>query len=448
MKYAFKIFLLLLFTVSISELSVLHAQYLINPSCEGEVRDNIPPPAWDPCGFGSSPDTPPGIIDIFLEAQDGNTYMSLRTRAANPSLDPEWQGTLDKSATPLLIPFHANHCYSFVAALATDGEVDFYQEEEPLPTEPVKFQVYGYTDTCEDADILAETEEILNDSWADYELFIVPDLTYTGIVLQSYYLTEGNTYHGITLVDDIRIEEVDYADVVKWDTAVDFNTVIELQASGGTNYIWYDPDNRLSCTDCFNPTVTIFEDETFYVEFENNTGCTVRERFIIQSLRCTTVNTVIIMDESLNIGDTPMLEASWSPVYNWTPTINLSCEHCQTPVALIEGPVEYQCTVYDEEGCKTIERFIIRVEIVVPDVFTPNGDGYNDMFVIKNLPENSELKIFDRNGVLLFTSDNYMQEWDGRDLRGKILPTGNYWYTLAIPYIPEPWNGSIYLKRN
>ena len=426
----------------------LKAQYLENPSFEGDVRDNYPPPPWDSCSFGSSPDTPPGIINIFLAPQDGNTYVSLRTRAANPTLDPQYQATVDRCAAPLLIPLEAQRCYSFTVALARDTEVDFYGEDEPLPTEPVKFQVWGYTDNCEEADLLAETEAINNLEWQDYELSLVPQETYTSIVLQSNYVTEGNTYHGMNLVDNIRIEEVSYGYSMRLDTAVNFNTTLQLNASEGVNYQWNDPNDLLSCTDCQSPVTTIYDDAIYYVEFENSTGCNVQEQFSIHSLRCQSISTVVKMDESLDIGDTPILEASWSPMYTWYPTVNLSCEHCQTPIATIYGPAQYQCEIYDDNGCTIIERFIIDVEIHIPDVFTPNRDGINDLFVIRNLPEGAKLKVFDRNGIILFESDNYQQDWDGSDKNGKLLNQDNYWYTLTLPYAPDNVYGNIYLKRN
>ncbi len=64
---------------------------------------------------------------------------------------------------------------------------------------------------------------------------------------------------------------------------------------------------------------------------------------------------------------------------------------------------------------------------VIPNVFTPYpaSPGYNDYFEIKNLPRNSLLKIWDRWGLLVFTSDDYRNNWDAANLNSDI-----YYYIL------------------
>ncbi|MEI6124719.1 MAG: gliding motility-associated C-terminal domain-containing protein [Bacteroidota bacterium] len=64
----------------------------------------------------------------------------------------------------------------------------------------------------------------------------------------------------------------------------------------------------------------------------------------------------------------------------------------------------------------------------IPNVFTPNGDGYNDVFVVINLdkyPENS-LIVADRNGKIVFDKNNYQNNWDAQN-----IPDGSYYYILS-----------------
>jgi gliding motility-associated-like protein len=63
-----------------------------------------------------------------------------------------------------------------------------------------------------------------------------------------------------------------------------------------------------------------------------------------------------------------------------------------------------------------------------PNVITPNGDGINDIFEIENLPENTEVIILNRWGNVVFSSDNYQNNWDGKDTSGKELVDGVYTY--------------------
>jgi gliding motility-associated-like protein len=87
------------------------------------------------------------------------------------------------------------------------------------------------------------------------------------------------------------------------------------------------------------------------------------------------------------------------------------------------------------------------VEISIPNAFSPNGDGVNDVFRIRGLPENSTLIIFDRAGHTLFTSSSYANDWDGKDRAGNMLNSGTYWYVLSVPGVSEEYKGFIYLKR-
>ena len=84
--------------------------------------------------------------------------------------------------------------------------------------------------------------------------------------------------------------------------------------------------------------------------------------------------------------------------------------------------------------------------VVAPDVMTPNGDGYNDMFVIDGLEAwpNSSLKIFDRWGRLVYGSDNYQNDWAGtkRDT-DKLVSSGTYYWVLVREIDEEPTHGYV-----
>ncbi|MFT4536983.1 MAG: gliding motility-associated-like protein [Saprospiraceae bacterium] len=92
-------------------------------------------------------------------------------------------------------------------------------------------------------------------------------------------------------------------------------------------------------------------------------------------------------------------------------------------------------------GCDSIILLDLTVEpaIVVlgnnfPNSFTPNGDGFNDYFVIPALqfnPQdfpNNEFTVFSRGSQVLFQAKPYNNDWDGRAEKGNVLPTGTYYY--------------------
>jgi gliding motility-associated-like protein len=75
------------------------------------------------------------------------------------------------------------------------------------------------------------------------------------------------------------------------------------------------------------------------------------------------------------------------------------------------------------------------IPFAIPNAFTPNGDGKNDKFkIIFNNPTGASLilQIFNRNGVLLFTSTDMNKEWDGTSLKGAMQDMGIYFVKYRI----------------
>lgn len=73
--------------------------------------------------------------------------------------------------------------------------------------------------------------------------------------------------------------------------------------------------------------------------------------------------------------------------------------------------------------------------ITIPNVFTPNDDGYNDEFQISVSGETIKtfgIKIYNSWGTLLFSSKNINVSWDGRTIAGEKAAQGSYFYMVTI----------------
>lgn len=71
-------------------------------------------------------------------------------------------------------------------------------------------------------------------------------------------------------------------------------------------------------------------------------------------------------------------------------------------------------------------------ELMIPEGFSPNGDGVNDKFVIHHLGSlKADVTIFNVNGRVLYTSPDYQNDWDGRTEQGP-LADGTYYYTIRL----------------
>ena len=81
-----------------------------------------------------------------------------------------------------------------------------------------------------------------------------------------------------------------------------------------------------------------------------------------------------------------------------------------------------------------------------PNVITPNSDGTNDVFEIQNLPENTKVLILNRWGNIVFSSDNYQNNWDGNSQNGQELTDGVYTYKFTTE-LGKVGHGFVHLIR-
>ncbi|QTN38045.1 gliding motility-associated C-terminal domain-containing protein [Cryomorphaceae bacterium] len=97
------------------------------------------------------------------------------------------------------------------------------------------------------------------------------------------------------------------------------------------------------------------------------------------------------------------------------------------------GPGDYDLEVEDEEGCSSRERITLTDElegctIQVPNVFSPNGDGNNDVFIIQGLAGRlNTFRVYNRWGTKVYDRINYLNDWSPRD-----LSEGTYYYVLSV----------------
>jgi gliding motility-associated-like protein len=127
---------------------------------------------------------------------------------------------------------------------------------------------------------------------------------------------------------------------------------------------------------------------------------------------------------------------------------NFTCSTLSLEVAPANGSPGWGNLALDRLEMEEIDELPLDMgELVIPNVFTPNGDGFNDVLVISGLRSGSSLIIYDRTGNEVFISDHYEQDWDGRNKEGRDVPPGTYWYILSPSNTEEVFKGFIYLKR-
>ncbi len=227
-----------------------------------------------------------------------------------------------------------------------------------------------------------------------------------------------------------------------------FGSSIQLNGSGGSNYLW-SPASGLSNARAANPVFIPSQPGvyTFTLSVTNAAGCTSKklDTVIITILPPAKVfagnDTSVAVNQPLQLHAEDISSSGFNS-YTWSPSLGLNNAFIKNPELLLPGVGTYRYTVTAKTaaGCEASDDITIKVFIkpalYVPNAFTPNGDGRND--VLKVIPVGiKELKyfsIYNRFGELVFTTKNLSAGWDGVYKRQKQDPNTFVWIAEAIDF--------------
>lgn len=225
------------------------------------------------------------------------------------------------------------------------------------------------------------------------------------------------------------------------DTTVCSSAVVNLFANGaGTNNYNWAPSTGLSVTSGSVTTASINNTTSYTVTGTDANGCSNSD-----------VVTVTI-DNSFNVSFNANPTTGMAPlgvtfnntstgtgsfIWNFgdgSPTNSTS----NNPAHEYQFEGSYQATLYGVSslGCLDSASITIVVEeqfvVVIPNVFTPNGDGLNDDFhiTLKGV-KSAECLVYDRWGLLMYKFNPEVEDWPGKTRNGKICPDGSYYYILT-----------------
>lgn len=136
--------------------------------------------------------------------------------------------------------------------------------------------------------------------------------------------------------------------------------------------------------------------------------------------------------------------------YKWSPAVGLSRDDVANPLIRPEKDTNYTLTVTSDMGCAVIGSVFVHVlpEIDLPNSFSPNGDGINDVWNIRYLDTypKATVEVYNRNGTRVFNSNGYKQPFDG-NFHNQPLPVGIYYYIVNPRNGREAITGSLTLIR-
>ncbi|HSK12529.1 MAG TPA: PKD domain-containing protein, partial [Phnomibacter sp.] len=190
----------------------------------------------------------------------------------------------------------------------------------------------------------------------------------------------------------------------------------------------------------FFPANALSSDNQVIYNFVADNGCEADLPFMIKVVALPVVNAG---PDRVSLEAKPVqLNGTVSPgvvSFSWNPISNMSDPSVLNPVVNPPNNTQYVLTAIGEANCLAMDSVFVTVlpGLFIPNAFSPNGDGINDVWVIKHLDEypGSSVQIFDRYGKVVFSSIGYNQPWDGKQ-NGIPLPSGVYYYII------DPKNGA------
>lgn len=119
--------------------------------------------------------------------------------------------------------------------------------------------------------------------------------------------------------------------------------------------------------------------------------------------------------------------------YKWSPSAGLDRDDVKNPVASPLTDTRYVVSITSDEGCELSDDILIKVleKPVIPNAFSPNGDGVNDVWNIQYLDSYPGVivSIYNRFGIKVYGSIGYLNPWNAFS-NGEPVPVGTYYYVI------------------
>ncbi|HFC00022.1 MAG TPA: T9SS type B sorting domain-containing protein, partial [Phaeodactylibacter sp.] len=273
--------------------------------------------------------------------------------------------------------------------------------------------------------------------------------------------TENTTYYfslengDCVMTDSMRVRIIEKTEIELLDQTICEGETVVMQPIGFADTYQWSPPERLTVTDIENPLASPQEDTRYTVVAQLGTCPPDTASAIIEVLEKPKVavasvypffpgEPVLLTVERRGIGDY---------AYQWSPATGLSCTDCASPTAMVDSAMNYVVLITNVlNGCTTAKEVKVRrinecsdELISMPNAFSPNGDGENDLYRIYSgaVDDIDYFRVFNRWGVLVYETNDRYGTWDGK-MNGKLLPEGVYIYVLSAKC---KLDGSTILKK-
>jgi gliding motility-associated-like protein len=202
----------------------------------------------------------------------------------------------------------------------------------------------------------------------------------------------------------------------------------------------------------FSPSNAGVGTHTITYTFNANNGCSVTKTqdIIVNPTPAADAGPDKVVLEGGSVVLTGKGTGASNLIYNWAPDYRIDNRGVPTPRVSPTDDIYYTLTVISDKGCKDDDQVFVKVlkKPLVPNAFSPNGDGINDTWVIEYLETypGAVVEVYNRYGQPIFRSVGYDKPWDGT-YKGQALPTGTYYYIINPKNGREQMTGWVVIIR-
>jgi gliding motility-associated-like protein len=208
----------------------------------------------------------------------------------------------------------------------------------------------------------------------------------------------------------------------------------------------------ISSTGIFNPAIAGQGIHTITYTYTGDNGCknSAEQTIEVYPTPVADAGPDKVVLEGGSVVLTPALIANIPVSYTWQPALWL--DNPNIPNAETSPPTDFSYTlvVSSDKGCKTSDEVFVKLlkAPVIPNIFSPNGDGIHDKWVIEYLESypGCVVQIYNRYGQMVFKTVNYTNPWDGK-INGKDAPIGTYYYIIDPKNGRKPITGFVDIIR-
>jgi gliding motility-associated-like protein len=244
----------------------------------------------------------------------------------------------------------------------------------------------------------------------------------------------------------------------------DLGTLSVIDVQGGLPPYVYSIDGGQTFTD--NPVFEGLAPGSYDLVVQDAVGTEIQDVEVlfqpVEVVINATATAEIILGDSYQIDATTNLGINEIGSITWTPATGLSCTNCLNPIANPQTTTEYTVVITDLNGCEAETRVLVNVQIergiYIPNAFSPNDDGENDLFLIfareGYVTNVRTFLVFDRWGDLVheyydFIPGDPAHGWDGF-YRGRLMNSAVFAYFAIVETIDEEvilFEGDVTLVR-